>query len=787
MSAPTQVRPRPPAADADTPSTASPGHRLGAPLLTLGVLALVAAACATYTRVFVGTDFVAPLAVAVVGAVGLGWLARLLGLGSVSSLVLSVAGWAAAVTAIYAPETGLAGVVPTPDTLSAGVALWQQGLELIQVRPAPVYPEPGIMLIALTGVWGVAHAIDGLVLWLRAPLRAIALALVLWAVPLAMAPPGGRVWPWALPLLLAAAGVLLGAGGADLSRWGAVQAAGARSGRLRMVLGAGWPVALLAVTSGALLAGLVPGFGDAPWWELRGRGGTTITTNPMVSIRPNLVSNSDQELLQVETDDPVYLRLTALDQYANEEWTSDGISGGRAWGPLPLETDIAYLRELDVTITPTALDDAVLVPTPYHPTRISGELGEGLAFDPDGATLTIDSGLAGGQGYEISAALPAPPAEELGRVTQIDADPALTALPASVPEAVTALADQIVADAGAETPFAQALAVQEELRSWEYSLEPPPGHGASAMEDFITQRIGYCEQYAGTMAVMLRGLGVPARVAVGFTPGEELDEGEGVYQVTNANAHAWVEALFPGLGWIAFEPTPRVDGNVLVPSATNLAPTETAAQPEPDPADASLAEDTGLTPEQEQALLEQQRGERGPDASPAPGATSASGGPGDGSARAWPWVLGLVLLAGGSAVEVRRRRRSHQTAPAARILAAFGAVERSGRTRGIVRRPHETDRELLTRITSDLGRRTARVGRADQLSAQDRLAWSVEVARYAKTCASEQARRAELASGDLCDALRGDTSPAQRVVGSVRAAMTATSMRARALRGAQAD
>ena len=66
-------------------------------------------------------------------------------------------------------------------------------------------------------------------------------------------------------------------------------------------------------------------------------------------------------------------------------------------------------------------------------------------------------------------------------------------------------------------------------------------------------RAGYCQHYAGAMALMLRTLGVPARVAVGFTAGTWK---AGVWTVTDQQAHAWVEAWFAGYGWLAFDPTP---------------------------------------------------------------------------------------------------------------------------------------------------------------------------------------------------------------------------------------
>ena len=64
---------------------------------------------------------------------------------------------------------------------------------------------------------------------------------------------------------------------------------------------------------------------------------------------------------------------------------------------------------------------------------------------------------------------------------------------------------------------------------------------------------GYCQHFAGAMALMLRFLGIPARVAAGFTSGKREDGG---WTVTDHNAHAWVEVWFPGYGWLAFDPTP---------------------------------------------------------------------------------------------------------------------------------------------------------------------------------------------------------------------------------------
>jgi hypothetical protein len=83
----------------------------------------------------------------------------------------------------------------------------------------------------------------------------------------------------------------------------------------------------------------------------------------------------------------------------------------------------------------------------------------------------------------------------------------------------------------------------------------PPGHDERALERFLFEtKRGYCEQFAGAYAVLARIVGLPARVGVGFTPGELGPDG--AYHVRGLNAHAWPEVYLEGFGWVAFEPTP---------------------------------------------------------------------------------------------------------------------------------------------------------------------------------------------------------------------------------------
>jgi protein-glutamine gamma-glutamyltransferase len=111
--------------------------------------------------------------------------------------------------------------------------------------------------------------------------------------------------------------------------------------------------------------------------------------------------------------------------------------------------------------------------------------------------------------------------------------------------------------AGARSPYEATLLLERWFRgegNFRYEEQPPRGTGAPPLVDFVeTTRAGYCQHFAGAMTLMLRMLGIPARVAVGFTAGTWKG---GVWTVTDYQAHAWVEAWFAGYGWLTFDPTP---------------------------------------------------------------------------------------------------------------------------------------------------------------------------------------------------------------------------------------
>jgi hypothetical protein len=109
------------------------------------------------------------------------------------------------------------------------------------------------------------------------------------------------------------------------------------------------------------------------------------------------------------------------------------------------------------------------------------------------------------------------------------------------------------------TSYGMTIAIKQHLLShYAYSLDVGSMHTASPLEGFLfTRKTGYCEHYATAMVIMLRTIGIPARLVTGFLPGEWNDFGH-YYTVRQQDAHAWVEVWFPRSGWVTFDPTPSV-------------------------------------------------------------------------------------------------------------------------------------------------------------------------------------------------------------------------------------
>ncbi|GAA0430259.1 DUF4129 domain-containing transglutaminase family protein [Lentibacillus halophilus] len=138
-----------------------------------------------------------------------------------------------------------------------------------------------------------------------------------------------------------------------------------------------------------------------------------------------------------------------------------------------------------------------------------------------------------------------------------------TQLPSSLPDRVGELAAEITAQDDNRYDKAKSLETYFGRNGFTYQIQnvPVPDEDQDYVDQFLFHsKEGYCDNYSTSMTVMLRSLDIPARWVKGFTSGKIIQSGDkpnddDVYEVTNANAHSWVEVYFPGSGWVPFEPT----------------------------------------------------------------------------------------------------------------------------------------------------------------------------------------------------------------------------------------
>ncbi|UQD50886.1 transglutaminase [Bacillus methanolicus] len=144
-----------------------------------------------------------------------------------------------------------------------------------------------------------------------------------------------------------------------------------------------------------------------------------------------------------------------------------------------------------------------------------------------------------------------------------------TQLPDNLPERVRELALQITS--GKKTWFEKAKAIEDYFHSspefiYDQQDVAIPGEGDDYVDQFLFEtRRGYCDNFSSSMTVLLRTLGIPARWVKGYTEGEFKQLGEQnkrIFEITNNNAHSWVEVYFPNVGWVPFEPTKGFSSNV---------------------------------------------------------------------------------------------------------------------------------------------------------------------------------------------------------------------------------
>jgi len=284
-----------------------------------------------------------------------------------------------------------------------------------------------------------------------------------------------------------------------------------------------------------------------------------------------------------------YWRASTLDLFDEDRWIENHFTLGRVEGdsdPMPLDQFTpprALLRSnwLEQRVEVKALVDDHVAAAGTPIAFDSRQLG--IVFRLSGGVLRVHDPLGAGKRYRVWSYAPDPAPAVLDQANSRyppaaeryltlgsrrfpafglpGRDAAVRALLADRSyrsfwpyQALYATTRRVVGRA--ETPYAAVLALESWFRQrgdFTYDESPPQGSGPPLVSFVNRTRAGYCQHYAGAMAVMLRMLGIPARVAVGFTSGT-LDDGKWI--VTDHEAHAWVEVWFAGQGWVPFDPTP---------------------------------------------------------------------------------------------------------------------------------------------------------------------------------------------------------------------------------------
>lgn len=538
---------------------------------------LIAATAFSLIRVFVGDAWVLPVCVAAAASHLLAIAVRRIGWGMLVSTLASGVGLVLSVTWTHYWSNAFWGF-PTESTRAELADDLEQAWTGFGELSPPVEPLDGFIVSAMAAVWLLAFVYD----WAAMRMRALFEPMVL---PIAAIGFTGLVGGEQHRILTI--GVFTGA----LLLHGSIHRVAARttdarwlggedratSGRRALLAGSS-AIAAVAL-AGALAAGPVLGTQDDPIVDLteavqRGRTSSgRVVISPLVDIRGRLVHQDDAVMFRVRAEERSYWRLTSLDQFDGQVWTSRADYAAR---PAQLPTLFQSGTSVLESVQHFSIEQlgAVWIPAAFEPRSLTTDaagIGNAeisnadISYEPTSSTLIVGRSLANSNGlsYTVSSALPRFDPEVL-KTIPLEATPVTpstpadtySALPSDFSPEVQALATRLTAEA--TSGYEQALALQDFFRNggFIYDANVTPGHSEDRIEEFLNSRRGYCEQFAGTFAAMARSVGLPARVAVGFTVGEADPDDPNLYVVSGRHAHAWPEVYLAGAGWVAFEPTP---------------------------------------------------------------------------------------------------------------------------------------------------------------------------------------------------------------------------------------
>jgi transglutaminase-like putative cysteine protease len=737
-------------------------------LTVSAAIATIAASIALRPLIGSGSWFWAG-AGAVIVVAGAASLTRLRTLPILVCLVVTAFGLLLYLNVVFAARYSFLGVLPTRASLTALHRLNDNGWSDAARYAPPVPGLPGITFLAVTGIGLAALVTDLLAVRLRKAAAAGLPLLALFSATVASKASASAVGE-ALIFCIGVAGylVLLVADGRErIQLWGRLVSVRSTA-RVRpatpeenagpdthALAAAGRRVGMAAVAAALLIPLLVPGlhvrdlFGSGP-----GAGGGPSTDSlamlprPLDQLSHELHDQHPQPILNYKSDnpDPPYLQVYSLElgTTSTATWTL-GVQqerNVRRSGQLPASPGLtnAPYRVIHTRVTiANGVKGAVangdhtqnFLPLPYPAVNV--RVASDWQVDPNTLMMWSVNSISGLK-YDVTSKDIEPTAAELRAAS---APPAAIGANTSLPpgyKSLGKLARQLTR--GASTPYDEAVKLQQWFTTpgnFTYTLSASEPDSASGLTDFLLHsKRGYCQQFAFAFAVLARLLGIPARVAVGYTQGTYQTDGS--WLVTTSDAHAWPELYFQGTGWLAWEPTPGGgapgQGTATPPPYTIQAGTPTGSGGTSAPIGGAIG---GAQPGGSSTSGAGAHVRTGP-----LGGNAASGGVHQHRGQWRWWLAGIALLAliillmpMGSRVVTRVWRSTRAAArgrtPRASSHAAWQEVRDDLEDFGVSCPPNESSRATIRRVTAKL---QLAASAADALR---RLALAEERARYASS------------------------------------------------------
>jgi len=677
-----------------------------------------------FDRVFIDTDHRVPLiTTAVVTHVVLAVVRRLRAGVWLAMVVSAIAVILQGTQSLFADSSRFG--IPTRETVDVFTQTMRDAWSDFNSVRAPTITTTGFIVVMMGAVWVIAFLSDLAAFRLRSSGQSLAPGvsiIIFTALMTSSSVIGGEVRH--VMFFLAASVLFLVAHRSSLRVSTGTWLGNETNGAWRSLIGGGLIVAAVALLAGVVAGPRLPGANDEALVQINELGDSgpsqRIAESPLIDIRSRLVDLRDVEAFTVETNSPGYWRTMALDYFDGSTWTLDaGFSNADGNLESELQTDVTTENvQQEFTITGLDMD---WLPAAYTATRIEVATGQKVTVERALSTLIVEeANTISGMQYTIESSRPLVTASDLQNSPPSSLDERYTVVPDDFDPRVRDLALEVTSNATDD--FGRALALQDYFREtggFSYSIaQVPPGHDKSAINSFLDSKVGYCEQFAGTFGAMARSIGLPTRIAVGFTEGIPDASNPNLYRVSGKHAHSWPEVYIEGAGWLHFEPTPgRGDASsaaytgyqqAQVGEAEDAAAENVESLPDPTPGPGALGIETEPTPVSETPE----------EAAAAPLLDTETGlplgleidEPGFSLTRNW-WIalagLAAAFVYAAGVPWLKRRRRStdrlRATGTRDRVNVAWRHASHDASLRGLEKLSSETHTEFADRAAHELG------------------------------------------------------------------------------------